>query len=144
MDDKQIEIFKQELKRYRKYLMLSSKLQERLDLLLYDLSGVKGISFDNVKGTANATEKELKRLHKIDEYNDMLMTKKYIDQHIHNIQKTLNKMRIEDKEMFVNKYLDGMSFYSIGKIYYMSKSGVINYMNNVLRKVEDNDNDELN
>lgn len=136
MTDKEIKEFTDELKRYRMLLGLSARLKEKLDLLFYDLTGVKGVSFDRISGTTNSEQTELQRLTKIDEYNDVLRTYEAVNKRIKNIQKVLNCLRIEDREMFMMKYLDNMSFYAIAKVYYISKTGLIYRMNEALRKVE--------
>ena len=136
MTDKEIKEFTDELKRYRMLLGLSARLKEKLDLLFYDLTGVKGVSFDRISGTTNSEQTELQRLTKIDEYNDVLRTYEVVNERIKNIQKVLNCLRIEDREMFMMKYLDNMSFYAIAKVYYISKTGLIYRMNEALRKVE--------
>lgn len=136
MTNKEIKEFTDELKRYRMLLGLSARLKEKLDLLFYDLTGVKGVSFDRISGTTNREQTELQRLTKIDEYNDVLKTYEVVNERIKNIQKVLNCLRIEDREMFMMKYLDNMSFYAIAKVYYISKTGLIYRMNEALRKVE--------
>ena len=45
-------------------------------------------------------------------------------------------MKAEDRVMFMMKYLDGMSFYSLAKVNYMSKSGLIYYMDSLLKRLK--------
>ena len=133
MTDKQVEEFKAELRRYKRLIGLQAQLKERLNLMLYDLTGVKAIAYDKVKGTLNQQAIEYTKLQMLDEYEDILMTYNLISQRVKTIQNVLNQMKSEDRVMFMMKYLDGMSFYSLAKLNYMSKSGLIYYMNNVLK-----------
>lgn len=133
MTNQQVEEIKKELKHYRRLIGIQARLKERLDLMFYNLTGVKGVSLEKIRGTIDTSQVEQNKLEKIDEYEDVLMTYEYITNRIKKIQKVLNQMDVLDREMFMLKYLEGHSFDRLAKMNYMSKTGLIYHMNNVLK-----------
>lgn len=136
MNEIEISKFKIEIKKYKKYKAIQANLKERIDLLLYEMENVKGISYDDVSINTDEATKEEYRLFKIEEYNDMLQTYQYLQNKIDYIEDILNRMNEEDRELFLMKYRDGISFYALGKMMYMSKSGIVYHFDNILKSIE--------
>ena len=86
MTDKQVEEFKGELRRYKRLIGVQAHLREKLDVMFYDLTGVKAIAFDKIKGTLNQQAIEYRKLEMLDEYEDTLMTYNLICERIKRIQ----------------------------------------------------------
>lgn len=68
--DKKVETFLNELRNLNNYKNKLKELEDKLDALFYDLTGVKAVRYDLVKGMSDYQQIELIKLGKIDEYNE--------------------------------------------------------------------------
>lgn len=136
MNEKEIQRFKSEIKRYRYLVATVEIVKEKLDLCLYEMSGVKGVSYDKIRATADESSISMKKLEMIEQYNRLVkMYERKMDR-LNYIEKVLSKMNEDDRELYEMKYIDGKSFEHIAKKIYISKSGLIYRMNEILKGIE--------
>ena len=100
------------------------ELGSQLDLILYDLGGVKAIRYDSNGGTTNQSVKEEKRLEMIDKYNEKLKEYNFLKEQISFIDNVLSKMPTELQTMLNEVYIQGMTFSYVGKIHGYSDHGL--------------------
>lgn len=136
MNEKEMNQFKEDLKNYRFLKTTVDSIKDEIEVLFYQETGVKGISFDKVHTSVNERYAQIKRLETIDKIEDL--EKKLVEpsKRLKDIEDVLQQMSYYDRNIFNLKYLDGLSFNEIAKRYFISKAGIFYRMNEALRKIE--------
>lgn len=136
MNKKQIELFKEEMKYYIWLKDTIKRLKNKIDDLFYEMTRVKGISYDKERVMQNSQKLNEQQLDMIDKYNDLIMTLKIYEDRLNFLDNVLNTMNLYDRKMFLLKYEDGLTFQQIANQYYVSKAGLFYRMNKALEGVE--------
>lgn len=134
MTEQQAIRFKEEMKRYRYLLNRTKELTDRIDNLLYEMTGVKGIAFNIIKGTTNEYDKAIKRHELSEEYDRLLNEVQHKTDRINHIRYILNQMDSDDKDLFLMKYYERISYENLGAMNGISKSGIIYHMDKILMR----------
>ena len=108
---------------YRENKKRLVKAKGELDVILYDLCGVRGVSYDSIMVHGNPTQKALNWLKKDEKYNakerEVLYYRNLI-QVVDDAEKLLPKPLWD---MLYDKYINGMTFIELGQKYGYSRSG---------------------
>lgn len=136
MNKKQIELFKEEMKYYIWLKDTIKRLKNKIDDLFYEMTRVKGISYDKERVMQNSQKLNEQQLDMIEKYNDLIMTLKIYEDRLNFLDNVLNTMSLYDRKMFLLKYEDGLTFQQIANQYYVSKAGLFYRMNKALEGVE--------
>lgn len=136
MNKKQIELFKEEMKYYIWLKDTIKRLKNKIDDLFYEMTRVKGISYDKERVMQNSQKLNEQQLDMIEKYNDLIMTLKIYEDRLNFLDNVLNTMNLYDRKMFLLKYEDGLTFQQIANQYYVSKAGLFYRMNKALEGVE--------
>lgn len=135
MTELQIEEFKKKASNYRFNLKLLEHLDERIDVTFYQMTGVSAVKFDTIRVNVSEQQKA-DRYHKLSERLESLMNDRdVILEHINYVDKIIGKMNEYDSNIFKLKYHDGLTFEAIGKMCYLSKSGVVYQFEKVLKEL---------
>lgn len=105
-----------------------AKAKEDLEVILYDLCGVRGVSYDSVMVHGNPTQKALNWLKLEDKYNDKETEVKRYELAIKNVEIVKAKLPKELWLMLYDKFVKGMTYREIGKKYGWSGNGVWHYI----------------
>lgn len=120
--------FTKNLALYKKYKQAEKDIKEELDLILYDMTGVKGISYDRTPNSFNPSQSALKSLEMVDKYSrkeeELIFTRKAIKQ----IEITLAKMPKRLQAMLKDKFVYGMTYNQIALRYHYSNNGIWHYI----------------
>lgn len=111
----------QNLELYRNEMKI---LDEQIQLLIYEMGGVKGVSFDQKGGTTNPEIKEEHRLDLIEKYNIKIAEKEFTEKEISQIEGILGRMPEELKIMLDEVYIQGLTFRKVGQLHGYSGQGV--------------------
>ena len=103
-------------------------LKTQLDLIIYDLGGVKGVHYDSVTVHGNPSVIEEKRLELIDKLNKKEHELKFTEMAIEQIEDILNSMPKTLREMLVEIYVDGKTFKKVDMIHGYSDNGLWHWM----------------
>lgn len=136
MNKKQIELFKEEMKYYIWLKDTIKRLKNKIDDLFYEMTRVKGISYDKERVMQNSQKLNEQQLDMIEKYNDLIMSLKIYEDRLNFLDNVLNTMNLYDRKMFLLKYEDGLTFQQIANQYYVSKAGLFYRMNKALEGVE--------
>lgn len=136
MNKKQIELFKEEMKYYIWLKDTIKRLKNKIDDLFYEMTRVKGISYDKERVMQNSQKLNEQQLDMIEKYNDLIITLKIYEDRLNFLDNVLNTMNLYDRKMFLLKYEDGLTFQQIANQYYVSKAGLFYRMNKALEGVE--------
>lgn len=138
--DKRIETFLNELRNLNNYKHRLKELEDKLDTLFYDLTGVKAIRYDSISGMSDYNQIELKKLKKLDEYNRQ---KELIDKessrlksNISYIETVLNMMEPSIKEACIKIYCHNKTYKQVASTMFISSSALYKRVENEIKKVK--------
>ena len=121
-------VFTSNLANLKRLKESEESLKTQLDLIIYDLGGVKGVHYDSVMVHGNPSEIEEKRLELIDKYNEKEKELEFTKLAIMQTEETLNRMPKTLREMLVEIYVDGKTFKNVGMIHGYSDNGLWHWM----------------
>lgn len=103
-------------------------LKSQLDLIIYDLGGVKGVHYDSVMVHGNPSVIEEKRLEKYDELEKVEKELEFTKLAIAQIEETLNRMPKTLREMLIEVFVYGKTYRAVGEKYGYSYNGAWHYI----------------
>ena len=103
-------------------------LKTQLDLIIYDLGGVKGVHYDSVMVKGNPSVIEEKRLELIDKYNEKEKELEFTKLAIMQTEDVLNRMPKTLREMLVEAFVNGRTYKAVGQKYGYSDSGLWHWL----------------
>lgn len=99
------------------------KAEAELDLILYDLSNVRGVGYDQQGGSTNTLQKALNWLKKDEKYNAKEREVIYYRNAIQIVEDAKKLLPELLWNMMADKYINGMTFIELGAKYGYSRSG---------------------
>lgn len=123
------------MKNYRYYRNRILFLEDRIEDLYYQMSGLKAISYDQIHISANEHAANLRRMILSDQISECEAEIKVKQRELDRLDKIMLKMKDIDRELFRMKYVQGLSFKKIAKLMYLSKSALFYRMNETLKKL---------
>lgn len=103
-------------------------LKSQLDLILYDLGGVKGVHYDSVMVKGNPSVIEEKRLELYDKYNEKEKELEFTKLAIMQTEDVLNRMPKTLREMLIEVFVYGKTYRAVGKMFGYSDFGLWKYI----------------
>ena len=116
------------LKDYVKNVDKINEVKEELDIILYEMSGVKGIRYDNIRGSYNPYLSALKSLEMIEKYNEKENELKYYESAIQSVDIIFKRLPKYVRFMLIDKFVKGMTYAQIGRKYGYSDNGAWHHM----------------
>ena len=101
-----------------------SKLKEKIDDFLYEMTGVKGVRFDVTAVNGNPSVNEERNLDMIEKYNVLLKEYETTEKSILLTVNTLNRMPTELRTLLEEVYVKGKSFTNVGREHGYSDHGL--------------------
>lgn len=131
MNDKQITHFKNMLRSMRFYEENIEALQDEIEIIQYQMNGVKGVNLEGVRGTGERT------------FNYALLEKKdYLKREkeayeilLKKIQNVFKQLNEETKDALIDIYVENLTYDVVAEKYNYSKHGIFNKIHSELRKV---------
>lgn len=118
------ETFTNDLISYKRNMKRLLTAQDELEALFYDLTGVKGVGYDQQGGSTNTLQKAL-NWHTMDEkYNAKLNEVIRYQTALRNVETIKKKLPKELWDMLSDKFIKGMTYTEVGLKYGYSRSGV--------------------
>ena len=116
--------FKNELESYYKHLRNVDQLREDIELILYEMTGVKGVRYDKEPTTYNPQLSNERKLELIEEKEEKEIELEYTMASIRLIERKLAKLSDEDKQICLKIISEGVSAEKVRKQVGYSKSGI--------------------
>ena len=117
-------IFRNELRNLYGYERELNKIKDKMDELLYQLTGVKGINYSKSPGTTNSELSEERRLELIDELEDLDNERKRLNLTVKHIYRTLGKLGESDREIVVQIVAKKVNAETVANEVGYSRSGI--------------------
>lgn len=120
--------FTNDLANYNENILRYQKAKDELEVILYDLCGVRGVSYDSIMVHGNPTQKALNWLKLEDKYNDKETEVKRYELAIRNVEIVKAKLPKELWLMLYDKFVKGETYRSVGMKYGYSSNGAWHYI----------------
>lgn len=118
------DVFTSNLSKLKAYKKQMKGLEDDLNEIFYEMTGVKGVGFDSIPTSFNPHLAELKRLDLIDEYEDRLREYNFMGIAIEIVETMLKEMPEDLQRMLKDKFVKGMTYEKLGMKYGYSHSGI--------------------
>lgn len=126
-------MLKNEIRNYTDYIKYKITLEEKIENLWYELSGVKGVRYDKLPTLPNpSNERQLALMDKLDYYQSELHR---VDTQIRFIDSILDRMDKEEYELIRFVLIDGHTLIEAGEKYFVTNTAISKRIDTILRKV---------
>lgn len=130
-----IDAFKNELANYTYYTKYMQKLEDKLDMLNYEMRGVKGIRYDKTPGTPNMKAIETRKLYLSNEIEKVEAEISRITLSIMHIENILSSMEnIAIRKAIIDVYIKNETILKICSDYNLSGPGLHYQMNKCIEQ----------
>ena len=127
--------FKNELKNYYKHLQNVDQLKSDIEMIIYEMSGVKGIRYDKEPSAYNPELANERRLEMIDRIAEKEIELDYTIAAIKYIEMRLKKLSDEDRQICLKVISDGISAEKVGREIGYSRPGIWKRIKRELEKI---------
>lgn len=137
MNKEEIRAFKNELKNVNFYRNKINELKIEIEIIEYDLTGVKAVNFTPHQSTTNPISKSSYYYAQLDKKDKLIKKKKAYDDKLNSINQLLDS--IDDgktKQMIIDIYIEGKGFLSTAIKFNYSNHGVQQRIDSALKKIE--------
>ena len=121
-------VFTSNLANLHRLKVSKENLEGELDMIIYDLGGVKGVHYDSVMVHGNPSVIEEKRLELYDKYNEKEKELEFTKLAIAQTEDILNRMPKTLREMLIEVFVYGKTYRAVGKMFGYSDFGLWKYI----------------
>ena len=120
--------FTTDLANYNETILRYQKAKDELEVILYDLCGVRGVSYDSIMVHGNPTQKALNWLTLEDKFNEKENEIKRYEAAIANVESMEKKIPKELWAMLHEKFIQGKTYEYMGIKYGYSNNGMWHWL----------------
>lgn len=135
MTEKEKDAFKNRLKNYTFHLESIEELKEEINVMWYNLAGVKGKGFETIVPNTNQLIKELKRLDTGDKIETLEEQINAHREELNKLDAMLNQINKNDRELIKKKYIHNYTYYELSKKSYMAVNAIVYRIDRALEMV---------
>lgn len=125
-------MIKEEIRSYRQYKAYRKRLNDRLDTLWYELTGVKGIRYDKAHFNADPSVTEERRLVLLDKVTLIETELARVESQIDHIDRLLSAMPKEDRKLVTYTLIDGNTYRQAEDVFYITYSAIARKVDRIL------------
>lgn len=119
-----VRAFKNELRNYRYYQKRLKAINEEIDNIYYNLSGIASKPFGASAGSTNQQAKEENRLNALDKIEKLKDKANIYTKQLQSLERTLNACSEEIRDAIIKIYCDGHTYSSMAIHTYYSPRGL--------------------
>lgn len=121
------------MRNYNAYLERLNKLDSKLELLYYELSGVKGVRYDKLPGSFNKLRADEKKYSLMKEISEVESEITRISLQIDRVDRVLDSIKdIEIRNAIYEIYIEGKRCRDVAEDLYMSHTTLLRKINKAL------------
>ena len=121
-------IFTSNLANLQRYRNMKRELEEKLDLMVYEETGVKGISYDRMPVSHNPTMASIRRLDMVEKVDQICRELNFIALAIEEVENIMSRMPDELQKMLKEIFVQGETYRKVGMEHGYSDSGFWHYL----------------
>ena len=123
--DMEYRVFTSMLANRERIIKSIAELKVRLEVLEYEETGVKGVSYTKAPISHNPSLSALKRLDLVDKVDDLKREINFLSQMIEETEIVLSRMPEELQTMLLEKFVKGMTYTELGNKYGYTNAGML-------------------
>lgn len=109
---------------YKENIISLRKAEAELEVIFYDLTGVKGVNAEQQGGSTNTLQKALNWHTQDEKYNAKLREVEYYQRALKIVEDAKKKIPSELWQMLEDKFVRGMTYSALGNKYGYSDHGI--------------------
>lgn len=124
MNEKEVEAFKNRIRNYNFHIEQIEQINEEINVVFYDLTGVKGVSYDY---HAPCTNQAIKNEHKTDlleKLEELKEKKKAHQEELDKLNAMLNQLNNTDRELVKKKLINNFTYDELSNQSYMARTTI--------------------
>lgn len=121
-------VFTSNLANLKRLKESEESLKSQLDLIIYDLGGVRGVHYDSVMVHGNPSVIEEKRHEMMDKLDKIEKELELTELVIEQTEEILNRMPKTLREMLIEVFVYGKTYRAVGEKYGYSDSGIWHWL----------------
>ena len=125
---------KAEIRSYNQYIKYRKRLNDKLDEVWYELTGVKGIRYDKAHFSPNSAvsdERRLMLLDMVEWYNNEVDR---VTKQIEYAERILGDLPEDDRKLIEYTLIQGHSYRQAENKFFLSRSGICKKIDKILEK----------
>lgn len=108
--------------------------KQELEVLFYEMTGVKGVAFDRMPGSHNPSAAEEGKLNQVEKYNDKLKDIQYYEKCIAYVEEYSKRIPTDLWKLLYEKYVLGITYEKLGERFGYSNNGMYHYLKREIEK----------
>lgn len=130
-------MLKYELKSYSRYVRYKVELEDKIETLWYELSGVKAVQYDKLPATPNPSTISAKKLALIDKLDHYQSELTRVNMQIRYIDGVLDRLQKDEAELIRYVLIEGHTLIDAGKKWQVTNTAISKRIDVILKKAVD-------
>lgn len=124
MNEKEVEAFKNRIRNYSFHIEQIEQINEEINVVFYDLTGVKGASYDYHVPCTNQAIKNEHRTDLLEKLEELKEKKKAHQEELDKLNAMLNQLNKTDRELVKKKLINNFTYDELSNQSYMARTTI--------------------
>lgn len=124
MNEKEVEAFKNRIRNYNFHIEQIELINEEMNVVFYDLIGVKGASYDYHAPCTNQAIKNEHRTDLLEKLEELKEKKKAHQEELDKLNAMLNQLNKTDRELVKKKLINNFTYDELSNQSYMARTTI--------------------
>ena len=124
MNEKEVEAFKNRIRNYNFHIEQIEQINEEMNVVFYDLTGVKGASYDYHAPCTNQAIKNEHRTDLLEKLEELKEKKKAHQEELDKLNAMLNQLNKTDRELVKKKLINNFTYDELSNQSYMARTAI--------------------
>ena len=124
MNEKEVEAFKNRIRNYSFHIEQIEQINEEINVVFYDLTGVKGASYDYQAPCTNQAIKNEHRTDLLEKLEELKEKKKAHQEELDKLNAMLNQLNKTDRELVKKKLINNFTYDELSNQSYMARTTI--------------------
>lgn len=124
MNEKEVEAFKNRIRNYNFHIEQIELINEEMNVVFYDLTGVKGANYDYHAPCTNQAIKNEHRTDLLEKLEELKEKKKAHQEELDKLNAMLNQLNKTDRELVKKKLINNFTYDELSNQSYMARTTI--------------------
>ena len=124
MNEKEVEAFKNRIRNYNFHIEQIEQINEEINIVFYDWTGVKGASYDYHAPCTNQAIKNEHRTDLLEKLEELKEKKKAHQEELDKLNAMLNQLNKTDRELVKKKLINNFTYDELSNQSYMARTTI--------------------
>lgn len=136
MTEKEVEAFKNRIKNYNFHIEQIERINEDINIVFYNLTGVKGASYDYHVPCTNQAVKNERRTDLMERLEELKEKKKAHQEELKKLNAMLNQLDPTTREFTKKKYINNYTYDELSNQSYMARNTIKYRIDKAISKIK--------